>query len=69
MACNMIRGSQVHRILHYHIILDKDFSKTSLRHKFVPISSWKKGPIDCWDLSLFQLSLLGKEGGGKLNYA
>ena len=50
-------------------LLDEDFSESSLRHEFVTISSRRKGPIDCWDLLLFQLSLLGKDGGGKLKYA
>ena len=46
-----------------------DDSRISLIHKFVAISSRREGPFDCWDLSLFQLSLLGQEGGGKLKYA
>ena len=33
------------------------------------ILSRKEGGINCWDLSLFQLSLLGQEGGSKLEYA
>ena len=49
--------------------LDNDFSETSLRHKFVTISSRREGGIDSCDLSLFQLSLLGQEGGGKLKCA
>ena len=57
------------RTLHYHIILDKDFSETSLRHEYVTISSRRDGPIDFRDLSLFQLSQLGQEGGGKLKFA
>ena len=30
---------------------------------------YEEGVIDCYDLALFQLSLLGKEGGGNLKYA
>ena len=47
-------------------LLDMAFSGTSLRHEYVMISSRRKGGRG--DLSLFQLSLLGKEGGGKLKY-
>ena len=42
-------------------LLDNDFSETSSGHEFATITSNREGPIDCWDLSL-----LGKEGGGKL---
>ena len=38
-------------------------SETSIRHEFVTISSRRGGVIDCCDLSFFQLSLLGKDGG------
>ena len=44
-------------------------SETSIRHEFVTLSLRREGVIDCCDLSLFQLSLLGKEGGGNLKYA
>jgi len=44
-------------------------SETSIRHEFVTISLRREGVIDCCDLSFFQLSLLGKEGGGNLKYA
>ena len=44
-------------------------SETSTRHEFVTLSLRREGVIDCWDLSFFQLSLLGKEGGGNLKYA
>ena len=45
-------------------------SETSIRHEFVTISiRMGGGVIDCCDLSFFQLSLLGKEGGGNLKYA
>ena len=44
-------------------LLDNDFSETSSGHEFATITSNREGPIDCWDLSL-----LGKEGGGKLKY-
>ena len=40
-------------------------SETSIRHEFVTLSLWR----EIADLSLFQLSLLGKEGGGNLKYA
>ena len=50
-------------------LLDKDFSETSLRHEYVTISSRREGGIDSGDLSLFQLSILGQEGAGKLKYA
>ena len=43
-------------------LLDKNFSEPSLRHEFVTISSRRKGGIDCCDLSVLQLSLLGQEG-------
>ena len=41
-------------------------SETSIRHEFVTLSLRREGVIDCCDLSLFQLSLIGKEGGGNL---
>ena len=44
-------------------------SETSIRHEFVTLSLRREGVIDCYDLSLFQMSLLGKEGGGNLKYA
>ena len=44
-------------------------SETSIRHEFVTLSLRREGVIDCCDLSLFQLSLLGKEGGDDLLYA
>ena len=44
-------------------------SETSIRHEFVTLSLRREGVIDCCDLSLFQSSLLGKEGGGNLKYA
>ena len=45
-------------------------SETSIRHEFVTISLRRGGGvIDCCDLSFFQLSLLGKEGGANLKYA
>ena len=44
-------------------------SETSIRYEFVTLSLRREGVIDCCDLSLFQLSLLGKEGGGNLKYA
>ena len=50
-------------------LLDKDFSETSIRREYVIISSRREGGIDCYDLLLFQLSLLGQEGGGELKYA
>ena len=37
-------------------------SETSLRHEFVTLTLGREGPIDCCDLSLFKLSLLGQEG-------
>ena len=46
----------------------KDY-ETSIRYEFVILSLRREGVIDCCDLSLFQLSLLGKEGGGNLKYA
>ena len=44
-------------------------SETSIRYEFVTLSLMREGVIDCCDMSLFQLSLLGKEGGGNLKYA
>ena len=44
-------------------------SETSMRYEFVTLSLRREGVIECRDLSLFQLSLLGKEGGGNLKYA
>ena len=41
----------------------------SIRHEFVTLSLRREGAIDCCNLSLFQLSLSGKEGGGNLKYA
>ena len=44
-------------------------SETSIRLEFVTLSSKREGPINRCDLSLFQLSLLGQEGGGYLKDA
>ena len=46
-------------------LLDMDFFETSLRHEFVTNSLRREGPIDCWDFSLIQLSLIGQDGGVK----
>ena len=66
MDCNIVRISwEIFIQMTVGFLLDKDFSDTS----FVTISPRREGPIDCQDLSLFQLSILGQEGGGKLKYA
>ena len=44
-------------------------SETSIRFKFVTLSSMREGPINWFDLSLFQLSQLGQEVGGNLKDA
>ena len=44
-------------------------SDTSIRHEFVILSLRREGVIDCCDLSLFQMSLIGKEGEGNFKYA
>ena len=44
-------------------------SETSIRLEFVTLPSRREGPINWCDLSLFQLSLLGQEGGSNLKDA